>query len=67
MKTVLMVVGSLRKNSFNLQLARAVEAMLDGKVQVKFLEFADLPFMNQDLEIPTPEHPGTAQQPQARL
>ena len=55
MKNVLMIVGSLRKDSFNHQLARQVEAMLAGKAEVSFLQFADLPFMNQDIEFPAPE------------
>ena len=55
MKKVLMIVGSLRKNSFNHQLAKQVEAMLVGKAEVRFLSYADLPFMNQDTEFPAPE------------
>ena len=55
MKKVLIIVGSLRKNSFNYQLAKQVEAMLAGKAEVCFLQFADLPFMNQDMEFPVPE------------
>ena len=55
MKKVLMIVGSLRKDSFNLQLAKVAEGMLKGKVEVIFLNYADLPFMNQDIEFPTPE------------
>ena len=55
MKKVLMIVGSLRKNSFNHQLAKQVEAMLAGKAEVSFLNYGDLPFMNQDLEFPAPE------------
>ena len=55
MKKVLMIVGSLRKNSFNLQLAEQVEKMLDGKAEVSFLQYADLPFMNQDIEFPAPD------------
>ena len=55
MKKVLMIVGSFRKNSFNHQLAKQVENMLDGKAEVSFLQFGDLPFMNQDLEFPAPE------------
>ena len=55
MKNVLMIVGSLRKNSFNHQLAKQVEAILAGKAEVSFLQFADLPFMNQDIEFPAPE------------
>ena len=55
MKNVLMIVGSLRKNSFNHQLAKQAEALLAGKAEVRFLHYADLPFMNQDLEFPAPE------------
>jgi NAD(P)H-dependent FMN reductase len=55
MKKVLMIVGSLRKNSFNHQLAKQVEAMLAGTAEVSYLQFADLPFMNQDIEFPVPE------------
>ena len=55
MKKVLMIVGSLRKNSFNLQLAKQVEAMLEDKAQISYLNYADLPFMNQDIEFPAPE------------
>ncbi|MBO7252291.1 MAG: NAD(P)H-dependent oxidoreductase [Oscillospiraceae bacterium] len=55
MKKVLMIVGSLRKNSFNHQLAKQVEAMLAGKVEVSYLHYADMPFMNQDMEFPAPE------------
>jgi len=55
MKNVLMIVGSLRKNSFNRQLAEQVKELLEGRVQVTFLEFAHVPFMNQDIEFPAPE------------
>ena len=55
MKKVLMIVGSLRRNSFNHQLAKRVEAMLFGKVEVSYLQYGDLPFLNQDMEFPAPE------------
>ena len=55
MKKVLMIVGSLRKESYNLQLAKQAAEMLKDKVQVSILYYADLPFMNQDIEFPTPE------------
>ena len=55
MKKVLLIVGSLRKESFNLQLAKLAEEMLKDKTQVSILHYADLPFMNQDIEFPTPE------------
>ena len=55
MKKVLMIVGSLRKNAFNHQLAKQVEQMLSGKAEVKYLSYGDLPFLNQDVEFPAPE------------
>ena len=54
MKKVLVIVGSFRKNSFNHQLAKQVEAILAEKAEVSFLHYADLPFMNQDIEFPAP-------------
>lgn len=55
MKKVLMIVGSLRKTSFNLQLAQVIQGTLEDRVHVSFLEYADIPFMNQDIEFPVPE------------
>ena len=54
MKKVLFVVGSLRKQSFNRQVSDYVKSLLDGKVQVSELDYADMPFVNQDIEFPTP-------------
>ncbi|WP_206214735.1 MULTISPECIES: NADPH-dependent FMN reductase [unclassified Adlercreutzia] len=54
-KSVLMVVGSLRARSLNRQLAERAAAVLRGCVRVSFLEYADLPHMNQDVEVPVPE------------
>lgn len=51
-KTILIIEGSLRKNSFNHQLAERIARKLEGKAQVRFLDYADLPFVNQDLEDP---------------
>ena len=62
MKKVLMIVGSLRKNSFNMQLARYVEEMLAEKAQVSFMDYAELPFMNQDIEFPAPDSVAKARQ-----
>lgn len=54
MKHVLLVVGSLRKESFNRQLAKAITDELDGRVELRELVFANLPWMNQDIEFPAP-------------
>lgn len=50
----MIVVGSLRKNSFNLRLAREAAKMLEGEAEVAFLDYAALPMVNQDIEFPTP-------------
>ena len=55
-KKVLMIIGSLRKDSFNKQLAQKAAVLLQDKnMEVSFLEYGDLPFMNQDIEYPAPE------------
>jgi len=54
MKKVLFIVGSLRKNSFNRQLAEKAAASF-AEVEYSFLDYADLPFMNQDIEYPVPD------------
>ena len=55
MKTILFIIGSLRKQSFNRQLAKLAENMLSDRFNIRYLEFADVPLMNQDLEATTPE------------
>lgn len=55
MKKILMIVGSLRKQSFNRQLAKEIEVILADRGQVTYLEYGDLPYMNQDIEFPAPE------------
>lgn len=55
MKKVLFVIGSLRRESFNRQVSEYVKSLLKGKAEVEELEYADLPFVNQDMEFPTPE------------
>lgn len=54
MLKLLFIVGSLRKDSFNLQLAQAAAKYLDGKAEVRFLDYKDVPFFNQDIEFPAP-------------
>ena len=55
MKKVCIIVGSLRKDSFNLQLAKKVEELISSKVEVFYLDYKNVPLMNQDIEFPTPE------------
>ena len=55
MRSILLVIGSLRKNSFNRQLAQVISSELAGKATVSTLRFDDIPYMNQDIEWPAPE------------
>ena len=55
MKKILFIIGSLRKESFNKKLAEEVEQMLTGRATVEFLDYSDVPLMNQDIEFPAPE------------
>lgn len=54
MPKLLFVIGSLREKSFNRQLAREAERIIADRAEVSFLDYADIPFMNQDIEFPTP-------------
>ena len=54
MKKVLFDVGLLRKKSSNRQLAKKAEALLAGKAEVKYLDYTDLPWMNQGIRFQAP-------------
>ncbi|MEG0477283.1 MAG: NADPH-dependent FMN reductase [Raoultibacter sp.] len=54
---ILAIVGSLRKESLNLQLAQAAQAYLaqaHPTVEFTFLDWAGVPLLNQDEEYPAP-------------
>lgn len=55
MKHILFIVGSFRKDSFNQVAANFLATQLEGKANVSFLDYKDVPFFNQDTEFPTPE------------
>ena len=55
MKKILFIVGSLRKGSFNRQLAREAEQMIGARAEVTYLDYTDVPLINQDIEFPEPE------------
>jgi chromate reductase len=54
MHTVAVIVGSLRRDSINRQLAQALIKLADGKLDMRLLDIADLPLYNEDLWKPTP-------------
>lgn len=51
---ILFIVGSLRKRSFNRQLAEAAQNVIGDRADTSLLEWADVPVFNQDEEFPTP-------------
>lgn len=55
MKThrIAVLVGSLRKDSFNRKIAHSIAA-LHSRLECSFIEIGDLPLYNQDLETDTP-------------
>jgi chromate reductase len=52
---ILAVVGSLRKDSFNRQLAAAAKDLIGDRAVFDILEYGDIPMMNEDIEFPAPE------------
>lgn len=55
MKKILFIVGSFRKESFNKKLAETAERLMGDRAVVEYLDFSDVPMMNQDLELQEPE------------
>ena len=49
MKNILFIVGSLRQGSFNHQMAKKAESILEGKATVTYLDYKDIPMMIQRL------------------
>ena len=52
---IVAIVGSLRKDSYNHQLALAAKEAVGDRAEFELLDYADVPFMNQDIEYPAPE------------
>ncbi|WHY69776.1 NADPH-dependent FMN reductase [Neobacillus sp. SuZ13] len=53
-KTIGLICGSLRKNSYNRIIAQSLTEM-DDSLQFRWIEINDLPLFNEDLEISVPE------------
>jgi chromate reductase len=51
---VAVIVGSLRKDSMNLKLSKAIAKLGAGKFDTQFVQIGDLPLFSQDLETPMP-------------
>ena len=54
-KTVLLIVGSFRKNSFNQTVADYIAEELKKDVNAEFLNYRDVPLLEQDTEFPAPQ------------
>ncbi len=52
---ILAIVGSLRKDSYNRQLALAAKEIIGDRADFSLLEYEDVPPLNQDIEFPAPE------------
>ena len=49
------IVGSLRKDSFNRQLAVEAKRIIGDLAEFELLDYDDVPLLNQDIEYPAPE------------
>lgn len=52
---IIAIVGSLRKDSFNRQLALAAKEVIGTRADFELLDYSDVPLMNEDIEYPAPE------------
>ncbi|MCM3585792.1 NAD(P)H-dependent oxidoreductase [Mesobacillus maritimus] len=52
---IVVIVGSLRKESYNLQLAKTMEARYKGKVNLQIADIRSLPYFDQDEENNPPQ------------
>lgn len=53
-KKIVFIVGSLRRNSHNRTLAGYAAEVIGDRADVEYLEYADVPLMNEDIEFPPP-------------
>lgn len=54
-RKVAIIVGSIRKDSINLKLAKALETLVPAGFECEFVRIDDLPVYNQDLDQSPPE------------
>jgi chromate reductase len=52
---ILAIVGSLRNESFNRQLALAAKEVIGEQADFELLEYKEVPLMDQDIEYPAPD------------
>lgn len=54
-KRIIAIVGSLRKESYNLQLANKAKEILGDRADYQIIDYSGVPLMNQDIEYPAPD------------
>src|SRR3954463_4052100 len=59
-RRVAVIIGSLRKGSFNRKMAHAIIALAPPSMALSIVEIGDLPLYNQDLETASPPAPWQA-------
>ena len=52
---VIAIVGSLREESYNRQLAMEAGRIIGGQAAFEILDYRDVPLLNQDFEYPAPD------------
>ncbi|MDD4681295.1 MAG: NAD(P)H-dependent oxidoreductase [Clostridia bacterium] len=52
---IVAIVSSLRKESYNRQLALEAKELVGERADFELLEYYDIPFMNENIEHPAPE------------
>nr|WP_292002936.1 NAD(P)H-dependent oxidoreductase [Chlorobium sp.] len=57
-KKIAVVVGSLRRESFNRKMARVLIALAPASLTLEVIEIAQLPLYNEDLDTDRPRRPG---------
>ena len=53
-KKIAVLVGSLRKDSFNLKVAKVFKQIAPKSLSLDIIEIGDLPFYNEDIDTDTP-------------
>src|SRR5262245_34649071 len=54
-RTVAVIVGSLRKDSWNRKVAQTIASMAPPSLSFKFVDIGELPLYNQDIENDPPK------------
>ena len=52
---IIAIAGSLRRDSYNRQLAMEAGRIIGNRAEFELLDYADVPLMNQDIEYPAPD------------